>query len=178
MLMKMLEAGGLPLVTDGQRTADEDNPRGYFEVERVKKLARETDRSWLAEARGKGIKVISYLLQFLPADLNYRVVFIRRDIDEVLASQRKMLIRRGEKDDIPPQRMRELFAREVTQALSLLATGPQFEVSEVAYADMVGRPLHEAQRLAEFVGAGLDPAAMAAAVDPRLYRNRGAAGPS
>src|SRR5512136_2813877 len=100
MLMKMLEAGGLTLVTDGQRTADEDNPKGYYEVERVKDLANETDRAWLNAARGKGIKVISYLLKSLPADLNYKVLFIRRDLDEILASQKKMLARRGEAHDI------------------------------------------------------------------------------
>ena len=93
MVMKMLEAGGLAVLTDGLRTADEDNPKGYYEVERVKDLAREADKGWLGEARGKAVKVISYLLKSLPPTFNYKVVFIRRDLEEVLASQRKMLAR-------------------------------------------------------------------------------------
>lgn len=176
MLMKMLDAGGLAVVTDGQRTADEDNPRGYFEVERIKNLAKDDDRRWLAEARGKAIKVISYLLRSLPSQFNYRVVFIRREIEEVLASQDKMLARRGQKDDIPPQRMRELFEKDVASARKLLAHEPQFETLEVEYAAVLARPLEEARRIAGFVGCGLDAEAMAAAVDPELYRNRARAG--
>jgi hypothetical protein len=162
-------------VTDGQRTADEDNPRGYFEVERIKNLAKDDDRRWLAEARGKAIKVISYLLRSLPSQFNYRVVFIRREIGEVLASQDKMLARRGQTDDIPPQRMRELFEKDVASARKLLAHEPQFETLEVDYTGILAHPLEEARRIAGFVGGGLDAEAMAAAVDPELYRNRGSA---
>jgi hypothetical protein len=172
MLMKMLAAGGVPIMTDGQRTADEDNPEGYFEVERIKGLPQESDRAWLAEARGKAVKVISYLLRSLPEEHNYRVVFLRRDIDEVLASQAKMMARRGERDDVPAEKMREVFAKDVARALELLARAPQFEVLEVEYAAVVARPLDEARRIADFVGGGLDPEAMAAAVRPALYRNR------
>jgi hypothetical protein len=172
MLMKMLDAGGLSVVTDGQRTADEDNPKGYFEAERIKSLAQESDRRWLAGARGKAIKVISYLLRSLPSQFNYRVVFIRRDIEEVLASQSKMLARRGEKDDTPPERMRDLFEKDVSRAQDILAREPQFETLEVQYAAILARPLEEARRIAGFVGGGLDVEAMAAAVDPELYRNR------
>ena len=172
MLMKMLDAGGLSVVTDGQRTADEDNPKGYFEAERIKSLAQESDRRWLAGARGKAIKVISYLLRSLPSQFNYRVVFIRRDIEEVLASQNKMLARRGERDDTAPERMRELFEKDVRRALYMLANEPQFETLEVQYAAILARPLEEARRIAGFVGGGLDVEAMAAAVAPELYRNR------
>ena len=175
MLMKMLDAGGLSVMTDGQRSADEDNPKGYFEVERIKGLAKDSDRRWLAGARGKAIKVISYLLRSLPAQYNYRVVFIRRDIEEVLASQNKMLARRGETDDAPPERMRELFAKDVSRAQDMLAREPQFETLEVQYTAILARPLEEARRIAGFVGGGLDVEAMATAVDPELYRNREAA---
>ena len=172
MLMKMLDAGGLPVVTDGERTADEDNPRGYFEVERVKRLARENDRSWLAEARGKGIKVISHLLRSLPPSFHYRVIFMHRDLEEVLASQTKMLARRGETDDIPPERMRGLFEKDVARAIAFLDEGQCFEVLEVRYRDVLAHPREEARRIAEFVGGNLDVEAMAGAVDPGLYRNR------
>ncbi|MCG6927702.1 MAG: sulfotransferase [Acidobacteria bacterium] len=172
MLMKMLEAGGVPIVTDGLRTADEDNPKGYYEVERVKDLAQETDRAWLAEARGKGIKVISFLLKSLPPDLNYRVIFVRRDIEEVLASQKKMLARRGEADDTPPERMREHFADDLWRARYQLTHRPWFELLEVHYGALLEQPLEGARQIDGFLGGGLDTEAMAAVVDPQLYRNR------
>ncbi len=172
MVMKMLEAGGLPVMTDGLRTADEDNPKGYYEVERVKDLASETDRGWLAEARGKGMKVISYLLRSLPSTFNYKVVFIRRDIEEVLASQRKMLARRGETEDTPPERMRALFEDDLWRASYQLKRRPEFETLELHYSAVLAHPLDEARRLSAFLGGGLDAETMAAAVDPQLYRNR------
>jgi hypothetical protein len=174
MVMKMLEAGGLPILTDGLRTADEDNPKGYYEVERVKRLAREADKGWLAEARGKGLKVISYLLKSLPPRFNYRVVFIRRDIDEVLASQRKMLARRGEAEETAPERMRALFEDDLWRASHYLKSRPEFETIEIHYSAILARPLEEARRIDAFLGGGLDVEAMAAAVDPQLYRNRAA----
>jgi len=178
MLMKMLDAGGLPAMTDGLRTADEDNPRGYFEVERVKGLAQEKDRTWLREGRGKAVKVISFLLKSLPADLNYKVIFIRRDIAEVLASQKKMLVRRGEKDEMPAERMAELFEADLFKSRYLLSHEPQFESIDVHYPRILSQPLEEARRIADFVGGGLDVEKMAAAVDPNLYRNRAPGGPT
>jgi hypothetical protein len=172
MLMKMLEAGGLQVVTDGQRAADEDNPKGYYEVERVKALAQEKDKTYLADARGKVVKVISFLLKSLPANLNYRVIFVKRNLDEVLASQRKMLVRRGEADDTPEERMRELLETDVWRAGYMLRHARQFESIEVQYAELVARPEEHARRIAAFLGGGLDVQAMVSVVDPALYRNR------
>jgi hypothetical protein len=172
MIMKMLEAGGLSVLTDGMRTADEDNPKGYYEVERVKDLARETDKGWLTEARGKGIKVISFLLKSLPSTFIYKVVFIRRDLEEVLASQRKMLARRSETEETAPERMRALFEDDLWRASYQLKRRPEFESIELHYSAVLARPLEEARRLSAFLGGGLDAEAMAAAVDPQLYRNR------
>jgi len=172
MIMKMLEAGGIPVMTDGLRTADEDNPKGYYEVERVKDLAREADKAWLGEARGKAIKVISYLLKSLPPTFNYKVVFIRRDLEEVLASQRKMLARRGETEETAPDRMRALFEDDLWRARYQLRRRPEFDAVELHYSAVLAHPLEEARRLTAFLGGGLDAEAMAAAVDPQLYRNR------
>ena len=141
-------------------------------MERVKDLARETDRGWLAEARGKAIKVISFLLKSLPPDLNYRVIFVRRDIEEILASQKKMLARRGETDDIPPERMRESFADDLWRARYQLTHRPWFEMLEVHYGDILSRPLEGARQINDFLGGHLDAEAMAGVVDPQLYRNR------
>ena len=93
MLMNMLEAGGLTIVTDEVRTPDEDNPAGYFEHERVKDLEKETDKSWVREARGKVVKVISHLLPSLPDDNFYRVILARRELTEVIVSLHGYTIR-------------------------------------------------------------------------------------
>ena len=172
MAMKMLQAGGLPLVTDGERRADEDNPKGYFEFEPVMNLARDTDKSWLADTRGKGIKVISTLLRELPPDYNYKVVFMRRDLSEILASQAKMLERRGERAATEDEQMREFFENDLWRASYLLKNGSQFRVLPVHYTEVLAEPLEQARRLAGFLGGGLDVEAMAAVADPTLYRNR------
>ena len=76
MMMKMLEAGGIELLIDRVRVADADNPKGYYEFERVKQI--ETDQAWLPEAQGKAVKMISALLRHLPADCRYRIIFMER----------------------------------------------------------------------------------------------------
>lgn len=172
MLMKMLEAGGLPLVVDGQRVADEDNPKGYYEDERVKAMAQDPDLSWLAPARGKAIKIISYLLKSLPPHHNYQVLLIRRSLKEVLASQAKMLERRGEASQSSDERMLELFENDLWKASYLLKHQPQFEVLEMHYKDVVTNAREQAGRISGFLGGGLDVDAMAGVVDRQLYRNR------
>jgi len=109
MAMKMLEAGGMELVVDNIRTADEDNPKGYYEDERVKDLAETEDKPWLREARGKVIKVVSSLLNHLPDDNRYKVVFMRRNLYEVLASQTKMLVRRDESSHTEDEELLEMY---------------------------------------------------------------------
>lgn len=174
MAMRMLEAGGMEIVTDGEREADEDNPRGYYEDERVKDLANEPDKSWLKASRGRAVKVISFLLKDLPANLNYQVILMRRDLGEVLASQRKMLDRRGETDDTTDERMMELWKDQLWRVNYLLRHAPQFEWVEIDYGETLRDPEAAATRIASLVD-GLDERAMAEAVDPALYRNR--AGP-
>ncbi len=171
MAMKMLEAGGMQIVTDGEREADVDNPRGYYEDERVKDLAKATDKSWLRASRGRAVKVISFLLKDLPPNLNYKVILMRRDLEEVLASQRKMLDRRGETDDTPDERMVELWQDQLWRANYLLRHAPQFEWVELEYREALQDPEAAAARIAELVD-GLDERAMAEVVDPALYRNR------
>ena len=171
MAMKMLEAGGLEITTDGEREADVDNPRGYYEDERVKDLAKATDKSWLRASRGRAVKVISFLLKDLPPNLNYKVIFIRRDLSEVLASQRKMLDRRGETDETTDERMVDLWQDQLWRANYLLRHAPQFEWVELEYREALRDPGAAAARIAELVD-GLDERAMAGVVDPALYRNR------
>jgi hypothetical protein len=171
MMMKMLEAGGLAVLTDNQRTADEDNPRGYFEDERIKRLAK--DASWLSEARGKVIKVVSPLLKHLRREYRYRIVFVRRDLPEVLASQRQMLVRRGERTDaVSDEQMAAAYRKHLSDVEAWLKEQPNMDVLYVPYKDVVQSPAEHAQQINRFLGNRLDTARMVTAVDGSLYRQR------
>lgn len=172
MAMKMLEAGGLEVVQDGIRTADEDNPKGYYEDERVTRLAEMEDTSWLRGARGRVIKVVSSLIQYLPDDNFYKVVFMRRDLDEVLASQAKMLERRGEINESSDDELRRLYTQHLDKIQFQMRFRPYFDVLYVDYTGVLEEPRSEAERIREFVGMPLDLEAMAAVADRSLYRNR------
>ena len=174
MTMKMLVEGGLELLTDGVRTADDSNPAGYYEFEKVKDLAKAQDLSWLNGARGKAVKVISYLLPHLPDTLNYRVVFLHRDLQEVIASQDKMLVQRNEPVGTDDNRMQALFEEHLKRIKRVIATRPCFDTMEVNHGDILDQPLQQANRINQFLGGGLDVERMAAAVDQRLYRSRAA----
>ena len=168
-MMQMLGRGGLPILTDEIRAADADNPRGYYEWEAAKKL--KVDSSWVPSARGKVIKVISQLLYDLPITEQYRVVFMQRELDEVLASQEKMLERRG--NPIAPRaRMRDAFSLHLERLYQWLATQPQLATLMVSYNAMMASPESEAERIAEFLNANVNPQGMLEAIDPELYRNR------
>lgn len=172
MMMKMLDAGGIPPVTDELREADEDNPKGYFEFERVKQMDQ-GDTSWVIGARGKVVKVISALLKHLPPGEQYRVVFVRRHMPEILASQRKMLIRRGEDPDkMDDAQMAMLFEKHLKQVDEWLRAQPNFRVLYVHYSDVLADPQPQIAAINRFLGGQMNVAAMAQAVDPQLYRNR------
>ena len=172
MAMKMLEAGGLEVTVDGVRTADDDNPKGYYEDERVKDLAKMEDRSWLRRSRGKAIKVISFLLKDLPADNNYKVVFMERDLSEVLRSQQKMLEHREEESGPEDEKMREVYVEHLRHVRFMVGYRRYLDTLFVSYREVLADPEPHARRLDEFLGGGLDWRAMAAVVDPALYRNR------
>lgn len=176
MLMNMLDAGGIPPITDNIRTADEDNPKGYYEFERVKALDK-GDVAWVADAQGKTVKVISALLKHLPADYQYQVVYVRRNMPEILASQRKMLLRRGEDPDkVDDEQMTALFEKHVSQVEKWLGEQPNMGVLYVHYSDILADPEKEARRINDFLGGDLQVERMAEVVDPDLYRNRQEAG--
>ncbi len=171
MMMRMLQAGGLEVLTDDLRTPDQDNPKGYFEFERVKQI--EHDKSWLDEARGKVVKMISQLLLHLPAEYSYRVVFMHREMEELLASQRKMLERRGEPlDKASDPRMAELFHKHLERIQAWLDHQSNFDVIHVSYNQVLDAPREQARRVDRFFGEGLDVKAMVDVVDPTLYRQR------
>jgi len=171
--MGMLEAGGLEIVSDGVRVADQSNPRGYYEDERVKTLDQDADKSWLEAARGKAIKIISFLLKHLPDTHNYRVIFMHRDMDEVLTSQRKMLQALGASPQpTADERIAAGYRAHLDAVQDLLATRPCFDLLALSYQDVIRRPAEQAERINQFLGGGFDVSKMAAVVDSALYRNR------
>ena len=172
LMMQMLQAGGLPVLSDGLRMADENNPRGYLEFEPVKRLR--TERSWLPQARGKAVKIIHLLLRELPLDgsLTYRIIFMQRPIEEVIASQSAMLLRDG-KAAADPQVLQKVFESQLAQLEPWLAGRPDVAVLPVAYHRVLRAPGAVVEELRTFLGLDLDSAAMVRAVDPSLYRQRG-----
>ena len=172
MMMKMLEAGGIPPLQDNVRTADEDNPKGYYEFERVKKLP--VDTAWMPEAVGKAVKIIALLLTKLPLKgYRYKVLFMRRDIEEIMKSQKQMLIRRGESTDkISDEEMITTYNRHLSEVLNFLEAHSCFTVFFVNYNDLMRDPSDWVPRIAAFLGKEMDTEAMKAVVDPKLYRNR------
>lgn len=174
MAMKMLQAGGLEVMTDGLRQADASNPKGYFELEAVKQLDKNGDTAWLKGARGKAVKIISFLLTWLPEEHDYRVVFMQRDLHEVLASQNTMLIENAERPGTPEEdeQMRQHYEAHLSKVHRFLASRRCFSVLRVDYRTVLERPRDEAQRIDEFLGGGLDVERMAEVSDPTLYRHR------
>jgi hypothetical protein len=173
MMMRMLEAGGLPVMSDGERTADEDNPKGYFELERIKDLEKETDKSYVRAGRGKAVKVISFLIKDLPDDNDYRVVFMRRDLEEVLTSQNKMIDRLGTEDTTAQdEAMKEAYRNDIVRTRMLCRKRPNFELVEIHYKTAIEDAAAAARQVNAFLGNRLDEAAMREAVDASLYRNR------
>jgi hypothetical protein len=173
MMMKMLEAGGIPIWSDQERGADIDNPKGYFELERIKDLEKETDKSYLREGRGKAVKAISFLIKELPDDNDYRVIFMRRDLDEVIASQEKMIARLDQGDtSADPEALKEAYRNDIVRTRLLCKKRPNFDLIEVSYRSAIEDPATTSCAVNAFLGGHLDEAAMREAVDASLYRNR------
>lgn len=174
LMMQMIHAGGVPAVTDEIRTPDTDNPRGYYEFEKVKQI--KSDKSWLPGARGHVVKMVHLLLLDLPADHQYRVVFMRRNLEEVLKSQSVMLERQGKKGAaLPPATLMKMYQDQIDKVLRWMGERPNFKYIEVNYNQLVRDPHAAAASLAAFLGEGgssMDIEKMVAAVDPSLYRNR------
>jgi predicted AlkP superfamily phosphohydrolase/phosphomutase/tetratricopeptide (TPR) repeat protein len=171
LLMQMLTRGGLAPLTDGQRLADDDNPRGYFEMEAVKSLARDT--SCLDQAGGKVVKIVLPLLSHLPPKHHYHVIFIERDLDELFASQAAMLKRAGKDDGgAAPEKLRPAYERLLRQSRQLVAGHPRIRALRLSHRWLLQNPAAGAQAMTDFLGHPLDRAQMAVAVDPTLHRQK------
>jgi hypothetical protein len=171
MMMKMLAEGGLPTVVDTLRQADEDNPNGYFEIEASKSL-KDGEKKWLYAAHGKVVKVISYLLEFLPNDLSYDVIFMEREISEVLASQQKMLQRRNETSTLTDAEMENQFREHLRAVKYWAARKPNMRILFVKYSQMVEAPDSLCKSIVDFLEIPLDLKAMQSVPNQSLYRNR------
>ncbi len=171
LMMQMLNAGGLPVLSDGERKADTDNPKGYLEWERIKQLPK--DPALIAEAEGKVVKVISQLILSLPSDHEYRVVFMQRPLPEVLKSQEEMLRRRGNSDsNADTSAIEQAFQRHLIEVNKWLAGKANVQVSRVHYHRVLREPKAVAEEIAAFLKVPLDIGAMVRQVDGSLYRNR------
>jgi hypothetical protein len=176
LMMKMLEAGGLPLLTDAIRQADEDNPQGYYEFERVKGLDK-GDAAWLPEAQGKAVKVISALLRYLPATYHYRILFLERDLDEILASQRKMLARRhpeqaAQAAEYADDDMAAVLTRHLHETRRWLENQAHMNTLYVPYRELLQNAHPQIRQIQHFLSMPLQTEQMLAVIDPALYRNR------
>ncbi len=171
MMMKMLVEGGLTAVVDSLRTADEDNPNGYFEIEASKQL-KDGEKKWLDDAPGKVVKVISYLLEFLPDHFSYDIIFMEREISEILASQQKMLQRRGETSAHSDAEMESQFHEHLRAVKYWAARKPNMRILFVKYNEMVNAPENLCKSIANFLEIPLDLRAMQAVPSQSLYRNR------
>ncbi|MFZ0735223.1 MAG: sulfotransferase [Candidatus Sulfotelmatobacter sp.] len=171
LMMQMLVAGGMRALSDGERRADTDNPRGYLEWERIKQLPN--DPGCIAEAEGKLVKVISRLLLSLPAGFEYRVIFMQRPLPEVLASQDQMMRRRGTyKEGANSAVMAAAFEKHLREVYAWLDSTPYVQALRMSYRDVLNNPREVSRQLAEFLGLPLISDAMCRQVDASLYRNR------
>jgi hypothetical protein len=172
MMMKMLEATGFNILTDNFRTADENNPGGYYEFERVKKL-KEGDFDWLPLARGKVVKIISALLEFLPNRYQYKIIFISRDMDEILASQKRMMVRNGKPDDqISDEKLAEVYEKHLKKVAAWLERQPNMSILYVSYNHILQNPQPSLSQINQFLGGNLNVKAMLQEIDHKLYRER------
>ena len=172
MMMKMLEAGGQSILTDNLREADDNNPNGYYEFERVKQLP-DGDYGWVNEAGGKVVKIVTGLIMNLPSDHKYKVIFMQRAMKEVLASQKKMLGRLGQQDDkVEDDKMKKIYQEHLKQVNLWISKQPNIEVLYVNYNTMLGNPIESLQKVDEFLGGEMDVDAMAGVVNKDLYRER------
>ncbi len=167
LMMQMLHAGGMPVLIDDKRQPDTHNPRGYMEYEKTKRLL--TDGSWLGEAVGKVVKIVAPLLVNLPTRYTYKIIFMLRDMGEIMRSQQVML---GKDPETYPMGLAEAFAQQLQKCEHMLKRMPQCRVLYMQYTDVINQPYEAAERVAAFLEEDLDIEAMSRAVDASLYRNR------
>jgi hypothetical protein len=172
MVMRVREAGGMRILKDEIRKADEDNPAGYYEFEKVKELKK--DPSWLENAKGKAVKIISSLLEHLPERYIYKIIFIHRNMEEILDSQRQMLIRRGEAtNEVSDEKVGKMFLKHLKKIEERLNKQSNMDVLTVHYNEILKEPAKHGEIINRFLGNTLNTKNMTDVIDQTLYRQRG-----
>jgi len=173
MMMQMLEAAGFSIYTDHERVADESNPKGYYEHKAVKALMH--NASWIEETPGKVVKIISHLLFYLPARYTYKIIFMDRDLKEVVLSQHAMLVSKGNKrtkSDAYPLHIEKQFQNNLLRVKRWEKVRSDVSILHMNHAEVLAHPLETARRIADFLGKELNTEKMASVVDPKLYRTK------
>ncbi|TXT60394.1 MAG: hypothetical protein BAJALOKI2v1_110054 [Promethearchaeota archaeon] len=167
MMMQMLKDGGVEILADNKRKADRNNPKGYLELQAVKRLHK--DNSCLENVEGHAVKVISHLLEYLPEDKRYKVIFMDRNLDEIIESQQKML--KKDSDDFPPEII-EAFKKEIKNVELWVEENDNVEIIRIKYPEVIKNPEEQVQQVLDFLDLDLNKKKMVEVVDPNLYRNR------
>lgn len=167
MMMQMLSSGGLEPLTDDVRLQDINNPKGYFEYEKVKSIAQDT--SWLHVAQGKVVKIIAQLLPFLPNEFNYKIIMMHRDINEILVSQQKML----RKDTtVIPFALGDIFTKQLQHTEQFIHNHPTMEAISIQYKEVINSPIKQVNQIATFLNSDLNLNEMISSIDKNLYRTK------
>jgi hypothetical protein len=171
LMMQILQAGGIPLMADGQRTADEDNPEGYWEWEEIKKLPK--DPRILEKANGKAVKVVSALLTSLPRKHRYKILYMVRPIAQVVDSQWAMLARQGKQPRSEKQHLIETQEHHSRQIREVLKKSDRVDLLEIDYPSLVTDPQPTLTRIAAFLGESFTPdLKVEACIKPALHRQK------
>ena len=171
MMMEILKVGGVQLLTDNRRKADDDNPRGYYEFEKVKKIAV-GEFAWLSDAVGKAVKIISPLLPYLPDEYLYKVILMKRDLDEILASQYSMLISNKKEIQVEDDKMRTIFDENTISVTNFMDQNINFSYIICDYNQILADPSTGIEPLVKFLGLSVNISELVKIVDPLLYRHR------
>lgn len=167
LMMQMLHKGGLDALTDSNRKADVSNPKGYFEYDPV--MALHKDNTWLHEAQNKSVKVVAPLLKFLDPKYRYKVIFMNRDLNEIVKSQQKMI---GRDPDTLPVKLFDTYKKHLNQVETWKAKEPGVELIYVNYKDALEDTAAVLDKVNKFIGVDLKKEKMLACVDKSLYRNK------
>ncbi|MBN2040300.1 MAG: sulfotransferase domain-containing protein [Spirochaetes bacterium] len=175
MMMQMLEAGGLDIMTDGKRTADDNNLKGYYEFEKTRKI--KNDISWIQDCGGKAVKIVSPLLYFLPEQNRYRIIFMERDMREIINSQNKMLERLNNAGSgLSDKEMILKNRNHIKDIKEWISARNNMDVIYINYNEVINSSLQKSKEINEFLENKLDTEKMSAVIDRTLYRQRAGAG--
>jgi len=171
MMMQMLDAGGMRTITDDIRKSDINNPYGYFEYEPVKQLSEKNE--WLANAYGQAVKIIYLHLYQLPPVHQYKVIFMMRHLDEIVASQDAMLEGLNQKTgEAGSARFTNTIRLQLEKLDRWFESQLNIEILRVRYNDVVNRQTQSISEINKFLGYTLDEADMSKVIDPKLYRQK------